>query len=93
MTNEHFKAQILYKLVNHRYWGDKHTQKRNALKGIPPKFYKDFEDALDELIKEGLILVAPKTKESHIFLNPKKSKEIFEIVEKWFRKDVVDPYR
>ncbi len=93
MSNSEFKAQILYKLVNHRYWGGKHTQKRNALKGIPPKFYKDFEDALDELIKEGLILAAPKTKELHIFLNTKKSKEIFELIDKWFKKDVVDPYR
>ena len=93
MTNEHFKAQILYKLLNHRYWGGRHTQKRNALKGIPPKYFKEFEDALDESIKEGLILMAPKTKEIHISLNPRKSKEIFDIVEKWFNKDVLDPYR
>jgi len=93
MTNEQFKAQILYKLVNHRYWGGKHTQKRNALKGIDPKYYKEFEASLEELIKECFVLVGPKTKELHISLNPKKNKEIFEIIEKWFKKDIVDPYR
>ena len=93
MANEQFKAQILYKLMNHRYWGGKHTQIRNALKGTQPKFYKDYEDALDELIKGGLILASPKTKEIHIALNPRKSKEIFEIIEKWFSKDIVEPYR
>ena len=93
MTNEEFKAHILYKLANHRYWGGKHTQKRDALKGIDPKYHKEFEGALGELIKEGLILVAPKTKELHISLNPRQSNEIFELIEKWFKKDIVDPYR
>lgn len=63
------------------------------LKGIQPKFYKEFEAALDELIREGLILVAPKTKELHISLNPRRSKEIFDLIEKWFSKDMIDPYR
>ena len=93
MTNEQFRAQILYKLVNHRYWGGKHTQKRNALKGINPKYHKEFEAALDELIKESLIIVAPKTKELHISLNPRRNKEIFDIIDRWFKKDIVDPYR
>lgn len=93
MTNEQFKAQILYKLVNHRYWGGKHTQKRNALKGINPKYHKEFEAVLDELIKEGLIIVAPKTKELHISLNPRRNKDIFDIIDRWFKKDIVDPYR
>lgn len=93
MTKEGFKAHILYKLVNHRYWGGKHTQKRNALKGIDPKYHKEFELALEELLKEGLILSMPKTKELHISLNPRKSKEIFELIEKWFSKDIIEPYR
>lgn len=93
MSTEQFKAHILYKLMNHRYWGGKHTQKKNALKGINPKYYKEFEDALDELIKESLILVAPKTKELHISLNPRQRDEIFAIIEKWFKKDIIDPYR
>ena len=93
MASEAFKAQILYKLMNHRYWGGKHTQKRNALKGIEPKYHKEFEVALEELIKDGLILSMPKTKELHIALNPRRSKEIFDLAEKWFSKNIIDPYR
>lgn len=93
MTSEAFKAQILYKLMNHRYWGGKHTQKRNALKGIEPKYYKEFEIALEELIEDGMILSMPKTKELHISLNPRKSKEIFDLIEKWFSKNITDTYK
>lgn len=93
MMQEHIQAQILYKLVIRRQWGAVHSQKRNVLKEIPQRYYKEAEDALDYLIKDGFIIQQPKTKELHISLNPKFQKEIFEIIEKWFDKSIVEPYR
>ena len=63
---------ILRKLYRHHYIGNRHTELRNVIKGIPPNLLKDAKKAAEELIKEGLLLAKVSTGEIHVSLNPRK---------------------
>jgi low affinity Fe/Cu permease len=44
---------------------------------------KEIKDAIDKLVKEGIVIVEKKTKEEHVCLNTNKVKLIHKIVD-WF---------
>ena len=84
LPEEQYKARILHKLMKRRQWAAKHSEEKELLKGFDPRIFKELNKAKEELIKEGFIIVAIKTKERHISLNPRKYNEIIAIVEKYF---------
>jgi len=77
------KAKILWRLYRHRYIGGKHTDINNLKKGFPKDKHKLIEKAVDELIKEGLILRKPTKYGLHVSINPKMIGEVREIIENW----------
>lgn len=75
---------ILRRLYRKRRIGGKHTEEKNCLRGIKnlkPEIYKLVLKEWQECINEGLILKEIKTGEFHVSLNPRKIKEIHEIID------------
>lgn len=81
---EDIQRHILIKLVAHRYWHHKHTNIHNLPKGLPSHLRnsKYVKTAINELIKEGLLLGKPTSYGLEISLNIVKKKEIEEFIEK-----------
>lgn len=81
------KRFILRKLINHEKIGGAHTSIFNLSKGLPnhirsnKKGQKNIEQAIKELIQENILLSKISTGETHVSINPKKIKEIKEILE------------
>lgn len=67
-------------------WGGKHTEVKNLVKGLPNHFLsnrqgqKIFKKAIKELKNKEFLLSKPSTGEEHIFLNPRKVKDIQEFL-------------
>jgi len=80
MTNRKIRFHILNKLHLRRKWGGAHTSFVNVSKGLPRHQIGDAKNVADELIKEGLLLSKPSTKELHVSLNPRKKAEIDKII-------------
>ncbi|NCO97487.1 MAG: hypothetical protein COY38_05570 [Candidatus Aenigmarchaeota archaeon CG_4_10_14_0_8_um_filter_37_24] len=79
---EEERAWILFKLLRH--WGGKHTSLDNLPKGQPKNVAKQIKEACKEMIKDGLILSKPTHYGLEISLNPRRKKEIIEIVSKYY---------
>ena len=60
------KVKILWRMYRHRYIGGKHTDIANLRKGFPKNRYKQVEHAIDELIRNGYLLVKPT---HHVSIN------------------------
>lgn len=88
MEKEDIEWFILVKLTNMKKFGGAHTALRNITKGLPSsitsnnKGRKLIETAIKELIKTGFLLAKPSTGEIHVSLNPHKTKEIWEFIQK-----------
>lgn len=78
---EKYSRAILGKLYRHRYIGGRHTSMDNVPKGFPKNETKNVEKALKSLIKEDYILKKPTSYGTEICLNPRKIKEIREIID------------
>ena len=83
MDNEEKEVRkaILKKLFKHRYIGRRHTEIRNAVKGLPPEQLKEAKKQVILLIKEGYLMSKPSTGEIHVSLNPRMIKEILKIIQ------------
>lgn len=73
---------ILRRLWNKKRIGNKHTEEIHVLRwlghsGEQKTALKDYE----QCVKQGLILRVKKTNQFHISLNPKRLKEILEIIQ------------
>ncbi len=81
------KARIIRKLVQWRKWGGSHTE--NVLSGLPRQIRgeKAVKKALEEMVKDGWLLPAKKTGETHYSLNPEKTDEILQFYEKYSKKN------
>jgi hypothetical protein len=79
-----FELYIIWKLVTHRWWCDKHLARRDAVKGIPGGRYDDAADALDRLIKRKFIRSLKKQGRDDICV-PKHLKNYFEKILKEYR--------
>ena len=84
------KKIILRRLIRGNIWGGKHIPVDFVMKGIP-EYYRNtnkgkklIEKTLKELINKELVIVlfkkTGKGSSSHISLNPRKVKEIMEIL-------------
>ena len=78
------RSFVLYKLARRRLWGGKHTSIDNLPKGVPKHLWKDVREAVQSLIKEGLILTKPTSYGLEVSLDPRKKKEILKIIEKHY---------
>ena len=74
------KKIILRKLYRHRIIGGKHTAVENLTKGLPKHIVGEAKEAVNELIKEGLLLQKPASYGLQVSLNPKKIDEITKII-------------
>ena len=73
---------VLSKLIRMRKWGGAHTEITNLTKGLPfhyrssQKGKKIIQKAIKELVKREFLLLKQSTLETHVSLNPRKTKEI-----------------
>lgn len=74
------KRSLLRKLAKQEYWGGRYTSFDNLPKGFPKHLSKDVKKVAKELIKEGLLLRKPTGYGMEVSLNPKKHKEIVNII-------------
>lgn len=71
------KKFIIRKLYRHRIWMHKHTSIHNLQKGLPNNLRtKEVRKAIDELLKEQILLSKPTHYGLEVSLNPKKLSEI-----------------
>jgi hypothetical protein len=85
MTEQEIKEEVLYRLFRRTSWGARQSNKRAVESWIISKVKnngKKVRKALNMLIKDFLIL--PAKKGDTISLNPRRKKEIMEIIDKAF---------
>ncbi|HLD18642.1 MAG TPA: hypothetical protein VJB90_01370 [Candidatus Nanoarchaeia archaeon] len=75
------KKIILRKLYRHRIIGGKHTAIEHLTKGLPTHMIGDAKEAVDELIKQELILTKKTSYGLQVSLNPKRISDIERIIE------------
>jgi len=77
------KKFIVRKLYRKRMWLHKHTNINNLPKGLSNelKVSKQIKKAIGDLLKEGILLSKPTHYGLEVSLNPKKVKEIEELVD------------
>lgn len=75
------KKIIVRKLWRKRMWLHKHTNIHNLPKGLSNelRFSKHIKKAIDELLKEQILLSKPTHYGLEVSLNPQKIKEIEEL--------------
>ncbi len=76
MEKEQLKGFIVKKLFHHGYIGGKHTDIENLKKGLPGHVKGDIKEAVEELIKEEILIPKSTSYGLHVFLNPRKRSEI-----------------
>jgi hypothetical protein len=52
---DRFELFIIWKLVYHRWWCDKHLNRRDAVKGAPDRRYDLADEAIDQLVRKKLV--------------------------------------
>lgn len=84
MDKEFIMRRFLRKLVNLNIWGGKHTELINLKKCIPRHLRgeKITNQAIKELVDLEFINIKMSTHETHLSLNPRKKKEIYEFLTK-----------
>ncbi|MBS3128731.1 hypothetical protein J4410_06315 [Candidatus Woesearchaeota archaeon] len=75
------KKIILRKLYRHRIIGGKHTAIEHLTKGLPKHIIGEAKDAVNELIKERLIMPKYTSYGLQVSLNPEKIDVISKIIE------------
>ena len=77
------KKFIVRKLYRKRMWLHKHTNIHNLPKGLSNELRvsREIKNAVDELLKEQILLSKPTHYGLEVSLNPKKIKEIEELME------------
>lgn len=80
MEKEEITKSLLRKLVYMGKWGKSHTSFDNLPKGFPKHLYSNVKVIANGLIKKGILLAKPTHYGLEVSLNPKKKKEIEEII-------------
>lgn len=84
-TDELIKSKILRLLVLKRKWLHSHTPLTNVVKWIYVKHNgKRIKKLIQELRKEGTILIKPTHYGEEVSLNPQKKEEIVRLVKNYF---------
>jgi hypothetical protein len=72
-----FELFIIWKLVYHRWWCEKHLSRRDTVKGAPEGRYGDAAAAIDSLVRKQLVRSVKKQGREDICV-PKQLKNYFE---------------
>ncbi len=75
---------ILRRLLNQKRIGGKHIPENLCLrwiKHLPKTEHKNALKDWERCIKEGLVLTKPKPSGRHVFLNPRRLAEIYQLVQ------------
>ncbi|MDP3727903.1 MAG: hypothetical protein Q8R18_00470 [bacterium] len=77
------KKFIVRKMYRQRMWLHKHTSINNLSKGLSNELRssKEVKKAIEELLKEDILLSKPTHYGLEVSLNPKKLKEIEELAD------------
>ncbi len=68
---EMYQCLVIVKLHRHKYIGGRHTNEDNIPKGFPPVDRDNIKNALDELIKRGVVISKPTSYGKEVSLNPR----------------------
>ena len=74
---------ILRRLFNQKRIGGKHIPENICLrwiKHLPKEEHKTALKDWEMCIKEGLVLTKPKPSERHVFLNPRRLAEVYNLI-------------
>lgn len=82
---EMYLCLVVVKLHRHKYIGKRHTNEDNIPKGFPPVDREYIKDALDELIKRGVVISKPTSYGKEVSLNPRYP-ELLDLIEDCFEK-------
>jgi hypothetical protein len=84
------KARIIRRMVRWRKWGGSHTE--NLVGGLPAHLRgaQETREAIEEMVRDGWLVPAKKTREEHYALNPEKTAEILAFYEAYASRDA-DP--
>jgi len=74
------EKKILEKMFYDRLIGARHTSADNIPKGFPKHLRGEVRKALRRLIRKGLVVAKPTSYGLEVSLNPKRLKEIIEII-------------
>ena len=50
-----YEIYLIWKIAYKRRWCDKHISRRDLIKGRPCHELKNYKDAVDELVKKGML--------------------------------------
>jgi len=78
---EIIKKALLRKMLASQIIGGRHTAIENVPKGFPKHLRGNVEKAVKQLIKDGYIILKPTSYGLQVSLNPRRIKEIREMVE------------
>jgi len=81
MEKEQLKSFIVKKLFHHGYIGGRHTDIENLKKGLPSHIKGDAKGAVEELIKEEILIPKPTSYGLHVSLNPKMKDKLQEYLQ------------
>ena len=81
MEEEQLKSFIVKKLFHHGYIGGRHTDIENLKKGLPSHIKGDAKGAVEELIKEEILIPKPTSYGLHVSLNPKMKDKLQEYLQ------------
>ena len=87
LTEEQLKGWILNKMKRYRLVGGKHTDIKNIRKGAPLNFYSEIDELVNELIKQGFIIVKVTSYGKHVSLNPRLLKDIDDFIQKHYTEE------
>lgn len=82
MTSDNeIRVLIIKKLVRHNYWGNGHISGDDLVKGQDRRYKDKILEIADNLVREGILIRFPHSKEKHYHLNQQYRKEIYRIIE------------
>ena len=84
MDIKSIKLDILYKLWRNRCFGRGHMLIDNVLRGFPRDKINEFRDALDELVKDGVLIIKKTRHGDAVFINPRKRVLIRELLKEYY---------
>ncbi len=84
MDIDPIKVDILYKLWRNRCFGKGHMLIDNVLRGFPRNKINEFRDALDELIKDGILIIKKTGHGDAVFIDPRKRVLIRDLLKEYY---------
>lgn len=72
------EARLCAKLYRERCFGKGHKLVSTVLQGVPTHAQGEASEALDQLVRDGIVVKHPTKNGMSVFLNPKRRLEVWE---------------